>query len=85
VLKALTAALTTSAEAGGIVPTIHFVEDRYETLVGIIDQAPALINVKLYLVDWGYNTKEHRKLAYESERITLIDGTNFKAIIESFR
>jgi hypothetical protein len=51
--------------------TIHFVEDRYETLVKIAS-IPALDAVKLYLVDWGYNTVEQREDAKQSKRIELI-------------
>ena len=43
--------------------TIHFVEDRYETLQGVIqynaDHANELGHVKLYLAEWGYNTPRY--------------------------
>ena len=48
--------------------TIHFVEDRFETLVKIVklrreerDRYALLDRVRLYLVDWGYNTEEQRQ------------------------
>jgi hypothetical protein len=53
-------------------PQIHFVEDRFETLLSVMKD-PALENVKLYLVDWGYNTPEQRAEARKlAPRIELI-------------
>jgi hypothetical protein len=69
--------------------TIHFVEDRYETLVGVIKHNEAndneLGHVKLYLADWGYNTQEQRKHAAEinSDKIRIITEGDFKDLVHS--
>ena len=68
--------------------TIHFVEDRYETLVNTIkfnEKNGNLSNVKLYLADWGYNTQEQReeaKLKYKGQ-ITVIDQAFFQNLLTS--
>lgn len=63
---------------------IHFVEDRYETLL-TIQHTPSLLpeNVKLYLADWGYNTKEQIAEARSNPRITVIDGEDFKKLVRT--
>ena len=46
---------------------IHFVEDRFETLLNIAklrdtkEEYSSLRRVQLYLVDWGYNTEDQRR------------------------
>lgn len=49
---------------------IHFVEDRVETLFEVAKN-PRLTGVRLYLVDWGYNTPAQREAARRHPRITL--------------
>lgn len=68
-------------------PTIHFVEDRYETLVSLLNYIDSheentidLKNVKLYLVDWGYNTEIQRKEADQNPNIQLINEKQFKEL-----
>lgn len=47
-------------------------EDRFETLLSVMKD-PTLDCVKLYLVDWGYNTLEQREEAKKlAPRIKLI-------------
>lgn len=103
VLEELYARITSSDDTGKI-PTIHFVEDRFETLVGIIkldqalrelqntstgassrEQKPFLSHLKLYLADWGYNTKAQREEAKSkySDQIKLIDQTGFKTLVKA--
>ena len=55
--------------------TIHFVEDRFETLEAVV-ATPGLERVELYLVDWGYNTAEQRAKAASHPRISLL-GTYY--------
>lgn len=43
---------------------ITFIEDRLPTLVGV-QQNPDLQEIKLQLVDWGFNTEAERKIAKE--------------------
>jgi phosphoglycolate phosphatase-like HAD superfamily hydrolase len=63
---------------------IHFVEDRYETLLGVMN-TPGLERVKMYLVDWGYNTEEQRLASMRlSPRIQLIGGSDFQSLIGQF-
>jgi hypothetical protein len=63
---------------------IHFVEDRYETLLNII-KIPELDDIQLYLVDWGYNTQAQRIEAVSlSPRVKLINGDDFKTLVSRF-
>lgn len=63
---------------------IHFVEDRFETLVGVLNTR-GLERVKMYLVDWGYNTEQQREEAKRlSPRIQLIGGSDFQSLISQF-
>ena len=63
---------------------IHFVEDRYETLLAVM-KIPELDDVQLYLVDWGYNTEIQRNQAKElSPRIKLINGEEFQDLASQF-
>ena len=46
---------------------------------------PALDDIQLYLVDWGYNTEEQREEAKRlSPRIKLINGDEFNALATQF-
>lgn len=70
-------------------PVIHFVEDRYETLVAIRKQLQSLpssssLNLRLYLADWGYNTEEHRQAARTSQDIQLIGPEQFLELTSRF-
>ena len=58
---------------------IHFIEDRMETLLAVAS-VPSLSHVRLYLVDWGYNTEKERQLALNHERIQLIGSSNHNRI-----
>lgn len=65
-------------------PTIHFVEDRYETLTMIEQlqqQYDDLQHVKLYLVDWGYNTETQRQLAAKNSKIQVIGAEAFCSLL----
>lgn len=81
--------------------TIHFVEDRYETLTKIISEAtidqsislwsadhanlqtlPGRLRLRLYLVDWGYNTVDQRSKAVENPCITLITPRDFVKMVK---
>ena len=72
------------AETGLKGVKIHFVEDRFETLLAVM-KISALDDVQLYLVDWGYNTELQREEAKNlSPRIKLINGEEFKALAAQF-
>lgn len=59
-------------------------EDRFETLLQVMN-IPALNNIQLYLVDWGYNTPSQREEALKLHpRIKLINGDEFKELATSF-
>ena len=63
---------------------IHFVEDRFETLVAVM-KISALDDVQLYLVDWGYNTETQREEARRLyPRVKLINGQEFKSLAAQF-
>jgi phosphoglycolate phosphatase-like HAD superfamily hydrolase len=52
-------------------PSIWFVEDRLKTLQAVQKQEE-LASVRLFLADWGYNTKDDRQFAQKDDRIHLI-------------
>ena len=63
---------------------IHFVEDRFETLLGVMNTR-GLERVQMYLVDWGYNTEQQREEAKRlAPRIQLIGGSDFQSLISRF-
>jgi phosphoglycolate phosphatase-like HAD superfamily hydrolase len=55
---------------------IWFVEDRLNTL-SAIEKQPDLKDVQLYLADWGYNTEQMRKLAWNHDQIKLLSLDQF--------
>lgn len=57
---------------------IHFVEDRLKALEAVT-AVPELLHVRLYLADWGYNTKQDRNRARENARITVLNRDEFLA------
>lgn len=61
----------------------HFVEDKYSTLVKV-EQCPSLDAWNLYLVDWGFNVQKERDAATASDRINMVDISQFRAIIDMF-
>ncbi|NEO03630.1 MAG: HAD family hydrolase, partial [Moorea sp. SIO3I7] len=56
--------------------TLWFVEDRIKTLQSV-QQQPDLKAVKLYLADWGYNTKTEQEFACNDPRIQLLSLDKF--------
>ena len=56
--------------------TLWFVEDRLKTLQSV-QQQPDLKPVKLYLADWGYNTKTEQESASNHPRIQLLSLEKF--------
>lgn len=74
--------------------TIHFIEDRYETLLSVLEQRSMLAScatkqvdnklsdVRLYLADWGYNTAEQRAAAQSNPDITVIDQEKLAELIK---
>jgi hypothetical protein len=66
------------------IPTIHFVEDRFETLINVLEHG-GLEHVQLYLADWGYNTEQQKEAVrsqYKS-RIKLISQSDFQLLVLS--
>jgi hypothetical protein len=79
-----------------IPPVIHFVEDRYETLLNVLkhrnraqsgatDVIAGLQNVQLYLADWGYNIPEQRAAAWRNSDIQVINQQDFAALVQKVR
>jgi hypothetical protein len=64
-------------------PKIHFVEDRYETLLSVASNND-LNHVDLYLADWGYNTIEQRRDAETNPRIKLLNPNSFESLLSKF-
>jgi phosphoglycolate phosphatase-like HAD superfamily hydrolase len=56
--------------------TIWFIEDRFKTLEKV-NQQPDLAQVELFLADWGYNLPIERAHAMQSERIHVVNLTQF--------
>lgn len=65
-------------------PSIWFVEDRLKTLQ-TIERQPDLLQVGLFLADWGYNTPQDRAMAAESDRIQLLSLDNFAQDFSTWR
>jgi phosphoglycolate phosphatase-like HAD superfamily hydrolase len=71
-------------ERGEEVPLIHFVEDRYIALLQVLEQQHLKEHVKLYLVDYGYNTLEEREAAAAHPDIEVIDGAGLTRLMNKF-
>ncbi|NEP52720.1 MAG: HAD family hydrolase, partial [Moorea sp. SIO3C2] len=56
--------------------TLWFVEDRLKSLQSV-QQQPDLKPVKLYLADWGYNTKTEQEFACNDQKIHLLSLEQF--------
>jgi phosphoglycolate phosphatase-like HAD superfamily hydrolase len=56
--------------------TLWFVEDRLKTLQSVAQQ-PDLNNVRLFLADWGYNTKDQRDSVTRDSGISLLSLAQF--------
>jgi hypothetical protein len=74
-------AILREAKENGSIPEIHFVEDRVETLLSVVDE-PSLNGVQLYLVDWGYSTEEQRQVGQDHPRIQVIDRDQFQELVD---
>jgi hypothetical protein len=85
-------------------PIIHFVEDRFDTLMKIkkhirekveqlsllshpseeiLKEISVLKNLRLYLVDWGYNTAKQRQqlVKMNDEHLQLINFSDFRNLM----
>lgn len=63
--------------------TLHFVEDRLETLRTVAD-TEGLGSVRLYLADWGYNLEEERRSCESDSRIELLRPEGFARLATMF-
>jgi phosphoglycolate phosphatase-like HAD superfamily hydrolase len=63
-------------ETPGEAVTLWFVEDRLKTLQ-LVEQQSNLKDVRLYLADWGYNTKAHQESIRNHPRIKLLSLSQF--------
>ena len=57
-------------------PTIWFVEDHVKAL-HLVEQQPDLINVQMFLTDWGFNTPTVRTSIQANPRIRLLSLPQF--------
>lgn len=91
-LKVLQHLSTDYLRRNGCLPKIHFVEDRYETLLGVIhaleisnstilESENNRLDVALYLADWGYNTPKQRAAARSNKHITVISQNEFSDLM----
>ena len=60
----------------------HFVEDKLSTLQKVMP-LDTLKMYHLYLVSWGYNTEDEKQFARDSDRIRLIDNSEFGKLLGS--
>ena len=58
---------------------LHFFEDRFVTLDKIRDMEA----LKLYLVDWGYNTEKERARAADDTQIKVLNPNTFEALLSA--
>ena len=58
---------------------VSFIEDRLEALE-LVAQQPNLKEVKLFLANWGYNTKSTQMEAKKNPRITLLSLAEFSVL-----
>lgn len=63
-------------ETTGNSATLWFVEDRLKTLQ-LVEQQSHLKDIRLYLADWGYNTKAHQDFVRNHPRIKLLSLSLF--------
>eukprot|EP00466_Bigelowiella_natans_P008912 jgi/Bigna1/87573/estExt_fgenesh1_pg.C_220012 len=54
---------------------LWFIEDKLTTLLKV-SADPKLRNWTLCLADWGYNTEDERQIAWDDDRIKLLDQGN---------
>ena len=57
-------------------PNIWFVEDRLQALKQV-KQQPDLQDIKLFLADWGYNTRSEKNFANGDRDLNLISLSQF--------
>ncbi|PSC70318.1 hypothetical protein C2E20_6217 [Micractinium conductrix] len=80
-IAALRAIAARQVAAGGA--TLHFVDDRFETMHAIAEQAPDLLERwQLYLADWGYNTPEERAAAAALPGVRLLSRPQFLELLK---
>ena len=73
-LRALIADFATTR---GRRPSLWFVEDRLETLRHVTTH-PDLVDVRLFLATWGYNTTSTRAAAMDSGRVRALELDRFR-------
>lgn len=56
---------------------VHFFEDRLPTQLKLTD----MDRVRLYIVDWGYNTEAERQQARSHDAIELLDADGFARVL----
>lgn len=57
--------------------TLHFVDDRFETIRAAALEDDVRSRYKLYLADWGYNTEEERVEACQLPGVKLLSREQF--------
>ncbi|MGB3534717.1 MAG: HAD family hydrolase [Microcoleaceae cyanobacterium] len=57
-------------------PTIWFIEDRLKALLAV-EKQPDLTDIRLFLADWGYNTKTEKQYTENHPRIKLLTLPQF--------
>jgi hypothetical protein len=57
--------------------TLHFIDDRYDTIAAVAAEPDVAKRYSLYLAAWGYNTAEERAAARTLPGVTVIDLPSF--------
>lgn len=62
--------------------TLHFVDDRFETLQAVMEAGEDLRRYKLYLADWGYCTEEEKEEARRREGVSVLSLKQFLELLK---
>ena len=57
--------------------SLHFIDDRFETIEAISEQQDLVERYSLYLAEWGYNTEDERAAAAELPGVRVITLSQF--------
>lgn len=57
--------------------SLHFIDDRFETIEAVSNDPTLSARYKLYLAGWGYNTAEERERAATLPGVQVIDLESF--------
>lgn len=62
--------------------TLHFIDDRFETILAVSQEPELSERYRLYLADWGYNTATEREMAQNVKGIQVVDLQSFCELLK---